>query len=549
MLGAFNLSKSYDFHPLFEDVTFHLNRRDRAGLVGPNGCGKSTLMRILAGREQPDAGRVMRAAGLRVGYLPQGFDLNPELSVRLHLGRAAGEPVALEAELNEVCAALARDPSSAGLQARYDDLLERVERSEPGRVASILSGLGLDTVDADLPAGRLSGGQQTRLGLALLLLEEPQVLLLDEPTNHLDIGMLQWLEGWLAQSESAALIVSHDRVFLDHTVDRILAIDPRARRLREYAGNYSDYEAQRKAEIDRQWGAYQDQQLEIQQMRTDIQRVKAQAARTEREASSVRVGGREMKNKGFKDHQHSIAKKVARKAKSRERKLERFLDAEERVERPALERAVKLEFSQTAHLGQWAVQAVDLSIGYDARRPLLRGLNLTLGARQRVALSGPNGCGKTSLLRTLAGQLPPLAGELRLSPNVHLGVMAQDQSNLNPASNAVETLDPFMNNDTRARRFLAGFRIAGDDALKPVAQLSYGQRALLILARLIAAGCNCLLLDEPVNHLDIPSREHFEQALAGFDGAVLAVVHDRYFIERFASEIWRVVDGRIRQEG
>jgi ATP-binding cassette subfamily F protein 3 len=547
MLSVYHLSKSYDIHSLFEDVTFHLNPRDRIGLVGPNGCGKSTLMRILAGREQPDQGRVVRDNGLRIGYLPQGFELDPRLSVRWHVGRAAGEPEALEAEMAEVCTALARNPSSAGLQSRYDDLLRRVELGDPGRVASILSGLGLAAVDPDLPAGRLSGGQQTRLALALLLLEEPQLLLLDEPTNHLDIGMLQWLENWLVQSESAALIVSHDRVFLDHTATHILAFDPRTKQLREYAGNYTDYEAQRRAELERQWDAYQDQQMEIQRMREDIQRVKAQAARTERESSSVRIGGPEMKNKGAKDHQRGIAKKVAKKAKSRERKLERFLDAEERVERPLPERAVKLSFSQTAHLGQWAVQTVDLSVGYDADHPLLHGLNLTLGAGQRVALSGPNGCGKTSLLRTIAGRLPALAGELRISPNAQPGVMAQDQSSLDPNANAVETLDGCFSNETRARAFLAGFRITGEDALKPLAQLSYGQRALLMLARLIASGCNCLLLDEPINHLDIPSREHFEQALAVFDGAVLAVVHDRYFIERFANLVWWVEDGEIRQ--
>jgi ATP-binding cassette subfamily F protein 3 len=454
----------------------------------------------------------------------------------------------LDQDLVAASAALALRPHDSALQRNYDSLLCRIRSAETGRTAAILAGLGLDCVDPFMPAVHLSGGQKTRLSLALVLLGEPQLLLLDEPTNHLDIAMLEWLESWLSACPCAALIVSHDRTFLDRTVTRILEMDPQRRRVREYAGNYSAYLQQRQMETDKQWAAFRDQQQEIRRMQQDIARAKAQAARTEREASSVRRGGSDMKNKGYKSYQQGVAKKVAKKAKAREKKLEHYIESDERVDKPQRCRQISLGFGGMLHLGRSVIHLEDLDVGYDPAAPLLHGLTLDVHPGQRIALTGPNGSGKTTLLRTIAGQLAPFAGQVRLGVSVRLGYMTQDQSSLNPQHTALETMAYAFPNQTQARCFLARFLLTGDEPLKPNALLSYGQRARLSLARLVADGCNCMLLDEPVNHLDIPSRTQFEEALSGFDGAVLVAVHDRYFIERFADEVWRVEEKAIRRE-
>ena len=360
--------------------------------------------------------------------------------------------------------------------------------------------------------------------------------------------MLEWLEGWLASYRGGALIVSHDRTFLDHCVDQILEMDPVKHTIRCFAGNYSAYLEQHQSEIDKQLSAYKDQQLAIRQMKQDIQKVKAQAEYTERQSSSIRIGGPDMKIKGFKDYQRSIAKKVARKAKAREKKLERYLEDEDRVEKPQAGWQMKVEFNETLHLGQIVMHTEELSIGYDASAPLLENLTLDLRAGRRLVMTGPNGCGKTTLLRTITGEIPPLSGEVRLGSTVQLGYLSQDQSGIDLDASAVNTILDAFPNQTEARSFLAYYLFTGDEPLKPVGLLSQGQRVRLMLARLVAYKCNCLLLDEPVNHLDIPSRSQFEQALAHFEGAVLAVVHDRYFIERFADEVWWVDQGKIRVE-
>ena len=551
MLTIHRLSKSFNFQQVFSNVSFSLSPGERVGLIGPNGCGKTTLMRILSGEEQPDSGHVSRDAGLRIGYLPQGFELDDnltELALGDFIGQATGSPQALETELSAAAAGLVTAPFDTILHARYDELLQRIEVNETGRAAAILAGLGLDQIDPVLPCCYLSGGQKTRLSLALILLKDPQLLLLDEPTNHLDIEMLEWLEAWLSAFPGAALVISHDRTFLDHTVNRILELDVRKDSLREYAGNYSAFLVQRQTEIEKQWGAYKDQQLEIRRMHQDIIRTREQAVTTERQASSIRIGGPEMKIKGRKSYHQGIAKKVAKKAKSRERKLDRYLESDERVERPSASWVMKLEFDKTPSLGRSVIFLDDVSVGYNSSVPLLQQLNLEVRSGRRIVLSGANGSGKTTLLRTLAGQLPPLAGKVRIGSSVRLGYMTQEQTSLDLAATAVELLQPAFPNQTEARTFLAKFLFTGDEPLKPISQLSYGQRARLMLAQLVVDGCNCLLLDEPVNHLDIPSRSQFEAALDQFEGAVLAVVHDRYFIQRFAQELWWIQDGSIKQK-
>jgi ATP-binding cassette subfamily F protein 3 len=262
-------------------------------------------------------------------------------------------------------------------------------------------------------------------------------------------------------------------------------------------------------------------------------------------ASSIRIGGGEYKQKGFKSYQQGIAKKVAKKAASREKKLDRYLEDDERVERPQRTWHIRFGFDGVPHLGRSVLELDDLTVGYLADRPLLRDLRLDVRAGQRIVLTGPNGSGKTTLLRTIAGQVVPLAGEIHQGASVRMGYLTQDQSGLDLEKTPLEVIQPYFTNQTEARGFLASFQFIGDESLKPCALLSYGQRTRLLLACLVAERCNLLLLDEPINHLDIPSRTQFEQALSGFEGAVLAVVHDRYFIERFADTVWWVDDGSI----
>jgi ATP-binding cassette subfamily F protein 3 len=546
MLAAHHLSKSFELQILFENVSFSLNTDERTGLVGPNGCGKTTLMRILADLEPPSSGHVKRDPNIRIGYLPQGFALDPSMTLNEIIDRRTGDISSLEVELAVAAEALTKNPTDQAMQANYDELLKRIRSTDRSRTAHILAGLGLNGVDPRLTAAKLSGGQQTRLSLALVLLDDPQLLLLDEPTNHLDISMLTWLENWLSNSPCGALIISHDRTFLDNTVSHILEMDPHTHRLREYSGNYTEYLVQRQAEIAHQWTSYNDQQAEIRRMRQDIARTREQAAHTERQASSIRIGGSDYKQKGYKSYQQGIAKKVAKKAKSRQKKLDRYLESDERVDKPLISRRLKLEFSLTNHLSHSVIRLKDLTIGYDPGHPLMSGINLELHSGQRIVLTGPNGCGKTTLLRTIIGQNHAIKGEVHLSTTAHLGYLAQDQSGLNVDQTPVDMTLGYIPNETEARNFLAYFLFNGDEPLKPISLLSYGQRTRLLLAKLVAEGCNCLLLDEPINHLDIPSRTQFEQALSQFGGTVLAVVHDRYFIQRFAHEIWWVENGGIR---
>ncbi len=539
MLTVHHLSKSFNLDKILVDVSFNVNPGERVGLIGPNGCGKTTLFRIINGEEAADSGHIsFTPADLRVGYLPQGFEPAPGVTVKTLIQQASGNPDQLEQELARLATALAKDARQPRLQAEYDAVLQRLQQPAPaGRLAAILAGLGLGDLPADQLASTLSGGQKTRLSLALVLLAEPQLLLLDEPTNHLDIEMLEWLEDWLSEFRGAALIISHDRAFLERTVTRILDLNPDTHTLKSYEGSYSDYIEQVTTELDKQWAAYRDQVAEIRRIRQDIAHTKEQARQVEITTTSREPGVRR------------YAKKVAQKALSREKKLHRYLESEERVEKPKAGWQMKLEFEQPNHLGRQVLTLEELSVGYPGFPPLLSSVTLHVQAGQRIAFSGPNGSGKTTLLRVIAGRLAPLAGQARLGSSVKLGYMSQEQETLDPAKNAVETIQSVSEfNETETRSFLHHFLFSGDDPLRPIGQLSYGERARLMLARLVAQGCNFLLLDEPINHLDIPSRERFERALANFAGTVLAVVHDRYFIQRFASELWLLEAGEIRRK-
>jgi ATP-binding cassette subfamily F protein 3 len=483
VLQVQHLRKSYGVTTVLSDVSFVLNETERLGLIGPNGTGKSSLLRCLAGVEQPDSGSVaLSPVGARIGYLPQDFGSGEARSV---------------AEVTAECA-------------------------PEWRARSVLDGLGLGATDPRIPVQQLSGGQKTRLGLATLLLSEADVLLLDEPTNHLDVVALEWLEDFLNQYRHAVLLVSHDRVFLDATVSRVLYLDPETRQVRSYVGGYSDFAAARVHERDLQDQAWRNQQEYVQRVRGDIGRLKSEAKSIEDSTTP--------RQPGIRRH----ARRKAAVAKSRERKLERYLASDERVEQPVRRWSIKLDFGAPPPGGRAMLSCEDVGFGYPGGPLLFDHVSLEVRYGQRLALVGPNGSGKTTLLRLLAGELQPRTGQVRVGAGVRLGVMAQEHETLDPSLSVLQTvLRERAMSEQDARSFLPYFLFYGDSVFKSVGTCSLGERSRLQLARLVLRGCNLLLLDEPINHLDVESREHFEAALDAFEGSVIVVAHDRAFLRRF----------------
>jgi ATP-binding cassette subfamily F protein 3 len=535
MLTVQNISISYGIETILKDISFSLNAGERIGMVGPNGYGKTTLLRILTRHETPDSGGFQVQPGVITGYLPQGMELNGQETLADYLGENAADPAELASQLEGLAIALQNDPGQAGIQQAYDQALVRLAAvsESAGRRAEVLAGLGLDGFSPETPVRILSGGQKTRLSLARVLLAGPQLLLLDEPTNHLDLDMLAWLEGWLQRFHGAALIVSHDRAFLDGIATSILEIDPQSHTARLFAGNYTAYLEIKQAELERRWQEYLDQRVEIA-------RLQDAAAHLRRAARFRRGGKADTPDKFAKGFFGNRAKGTVARAKHIERRLEHLL-TDERIDKPQQSWQMKLDFGDSPASGRAVLSLDDLAVGY-GDTILLQDLNLHAWQGTRLALVGPNGAGKTTLLRTIVGLLPPLAGRVHLGANVRLGYMAQEQENLDPTLDAytsIRKLAPF--SETDARAFLHQFLFSGDDVFIPAGHLSYGERARLSLACLVAQGCNLLLLDEPINHLDIPSRVRFEQALASFEGTALVVSHDRYFIDGYASEIWEVI--------
>jgi ATP-binding cassette subfamily F protein 3 len=541
MLSVHNINKSYGITPVLHKISFNLNAAEKTGLVGPNGCGKTTLLRILAGQERADSGTFsVTSAGAAPGYLPQALEFPPAETLESYLQKMKGDPSALEAQLQALAVRLAVHPALPGLQAEYDNVLERLSRVAENESAApaLLAAFELDALPGSLPVSALSSGQKTRLGLAGLLLSNPQLLLLDEPTNHLDFNILEWLEDWILKSRAAVLLVSHDRVFLDRTVTTILELDEKSHTLKAYPGNYTAYLEAKEAEKARHWQEYGDQQVEIQ-------RLKAAAAHY-RGIATFRKGGKaDTGDKFAKAFFANRGLATVKRAKSIEKRVERLL-TDEKVEKPRDSWQMKMEFSGVPSSSRLVLALDDLSVGY-GEKVILEHLEAALTYGEHAVLIGANGCGKSTLLRTIAGRLPVLAGRVKLGPSVRVGYMAQEQEDLSPALTVLQTIQRVASmNETAARTYLHKFLFSGDEAFLPVTQCSFGMRSRLALACLVAQGCNFLLLDEPLNHLDLPSRNQFERALAGFEGTVLAVAHDRYFIQSFATRILEIKEGKLR---
>lgn len=547
MLTVSNISKRFPGAdaPILANVSFTVNTGERVGLIGPNGSGKTTLLNIIMGRLPADSGSVrFNPGGLRVGYLPQGLAAPADTPLGELVFPQVAALRAAEAETERLALALSHASADDfdALLAAYGAAVERLEtlsaQADPSAVERVLAGLALAGLAPDTPVGTLSGGQKTRLGLAALLLDRPELLILDEPTNHLDITGLAWLENWLRGFAGGVLVVSHDRTFLDEIVTSIVALDGGTHSARVFPGSYSAYTAAVRSEWDKQWAQWRDEQVEIARLRQDIERTMARAVRKE--------------NATKDDRQRRYAKKVAKRAKAKETHLNRYLASGERVGKPERTwplRLDNLELVDALPTGRELIALRGVDVGYTPGAPLLAGLDLTLLAGERVAVLGPNGHGKSTLLKTIVGALPPLAGQVRVAASATIGYLAQQQEILAAAStplSALQAAAPMT--ETEARTFLHFFLFSGDEVFTPVAQLSYGERACLMLALLVARGANLLVLDEPVNHLDVPARERFEQALGAFQGSVLAVVHDRYFVDRFATRVWQVADRALIDE-
>ena len=511
VLSAQSIAKSFGALAVLKDVSLTLNQGERMGLVGVNGCGKTTLMRIIAGLESQDSGEISLARGVRVGYLAQQDMATGGSSVWAELEQVY-TPVfemekrlrALEAEMEQ---AHEDAPRFARLSGEYDRLTQRFEESDGyswrSMVSGVLNGLGFKPSQYEQSVDSLSGGEKTRLCLARLLLQKPDLLLLDEPTNHLDMETLAWLEAYLSAYKGSVLVISHDRYFLDHVCTCMVEI--LMGQSEQYRGNYTRYIEQRQERFETRLRAYELQQKEIERQQAIIAR--------------YRMYNRE---------------KSIRAAESREKALERM----EKLDKPVDERAIRFRFEARRRTGEDVLTLREVSKAFGEKH-LFGPLDLHVRAGERIALIGPNGVGKSTLIKLITGDVPADTGTIRYGANVDMGYYDQHQSTLSPDKTVLdEVWDRFPQMEqSNVRGALGMFLFTGEDVFKPIRMLSGGEKGRVALTALMLRKDNLLLLDEPTNHLDMDSREVLEDALAGFGGTIIAVSHDRYFINRVADRI------------
>ena len=499
---------------VLDDLTLELHSGEKVGLVGPNGAGKTTIFKLIAGLLTPERGTVTLSRGLDVGYLPQEPQIEAGRTLHDEVLSAFADLLELEKKLHE----LSKEMESAAPGAALDDLMSRYDRTNgefvagggynyEQRLEAILHGLGFSPGDYLKPMTVLSGGQKCRAALAKLLLAESQFLLLDEPTNHLDIDAVRWLEKFLATHRGGAVIISHDRYLLDRVADRIVAVDGGS--AKSYAGNYSAYIKQR--DLDR---LTQDREYE--------------------------------KNKEFIDKERAfIAKHIGSQrtaeAKGRRTRLERRLKAGEfTLERPSEQRRVSIRFEDGGKSleGREVVEIVKLAKAFGEHK-LFADLSLKVPADQRLGITGPNGTGKSTLLKILLGQVTADAGTCRLEPKATVGYFAQDTGDLDPNRTIVEEILSVRRDlkEAGARSYAARFLFRDEDSFKLIGLLSGGEQSRVRLMKLILTAPQLLMLDEPTNHLDIQSREVLEEALLDFAGTIIAVSHDRYFLDRLCNRL------------
>ncbi|MFH0983634.1 MAG: ABC-F family ATP-binding cassette domain-containing protein [Planctomycetota bacterium] len=516
-----NLTRQFGSKVVLETVTLELHSGETAGLVGVNGAGKTTLFRLITGELQPDMGTVTRSKGLQVGYLPQEPGLDSDRTLYEEVRTAFADLLVMEEKLHHLShniAALHDDPRLPGLLGAYDRLHARFEAAGGHdlevRLHEVLGGLGFSQEDRRLPVSALSGGQKCRAALAKLLLQNRRLLLLDEPTNHLDIDATRWLEKFLAGHHGGAVIISHDRYLLDRLADRIIEIENR--KAASYPGNYSNYVATKERCRLTQDRCYAHDQAFIRKERDFIAKHKA--------------GQR------------------GKEARGRLARLERRTAAGEFVlERPAALRRAKIAFAAPASGGQMVLRCESAAKRY-GDKTLFEDLTFDVYRGQRLGITGPNGTGKTTLLRVALGQIRCDAGVVRLYENLRVGSYDQEHTDLDRSLtvlDSVRAVRPGMT-EPSARSFLGRFLFSGDEVFKPIEKCSGGEQSRVRLARLILAEPQVLMLDEPTNHLDIPAREALEEALAQYEGTIIVVSHDRYFLDRVVQRLLVMERGRHR---
>jgi ATP-binding cassette subfamily F protein 3 len=504
-----DLSKSFGAEDIFWDLSLSIPHHARIGLVGPNGIGKTTLLKILLNLEEPSSGQVFRAKDLRTGYLPQTTTFSSHKTLWQICEEAFKAVIEMQSNLKKMEKELAAAPQDADLLHRYGELQHLFELrggyNYETQIRQTLTGLSFPEYEWQRPLEQLSGGQRTRALLAKLLLEQPDVLFMDEPTNHLDIQAIEWLESTLRDWPGAVLIISHDRYFLDQVVHAIWEMLPQ---LETYRGNYSAYLMQREERYLRQ-----------------IKEFEAQQAFIEKEEDFIRK---------------NIAGQNTRQAQGRRKRLERLL-SEARISAPKHQQQMHFQLKSAGRSGDLVIRTESVQVGYpDDKKVLIELPDLVLQRGECAAIIGPNGAGKTTLLKTLLGILPPLQGEATLGAGVQIGYFAQAHEDLHPdwdLMHEIQAVSPGML-PAEVRDYLARFLFTEDDVYKIVSQLSGGEQGRLALACLALKGANLLLLDEPTNHLDIPSQEILQTMLSSFNGTILLVSHDRFLIDALASQIW-----------
>jgi len=518
ILSTQNLGRAFGAADVFDDINIAIPQNARIAIVGPNGVGKTTLLRILAGEDSPSQGSVHSARGLKIAYLPQTAVGDIPGTLWDFCLMAFENLLAMGTQLQTLERRMANGDDSpellqdyGKLQTRFDDLGGYTYIS---RLQHTLSGLGFDESDFYRPLNQLSGGQRTRARLAKLLLEDPDLLLLDEPTNHLDIQAVEWLEAWLRAWKGAAIIVSHDRYFLDQTASWIWEMTPA---IEEYRGNYTAYLHQRQERYQRRLAEYKAQQEYIEKQEDYIKR--------------------------FIDSQNTA------QARGRRKRLERLMRDSLLTNPDPNVRPMHLRLKVSGRSGQLVLRTYNLEVGYhDEGRPLFSSPDLVLERTECVAIIGPNGAGKTTFLRTILGQIPPYSGETELGASLNVGYFAQAHEDLIESNNLIEEINreaPRML-PGEARDYLAKYGFQEDEVFATVSTLSGGERGRLALAKLALSDANLLLLDEPTNHLDHSTQEVLQKVLQDYPGTILLVSHDRYLIDALATQIWELLPDESR---
>ncbi|MED1953344.1 ribosomal protection-like ABC-F family protein [Brevibacillus centrosporus] len=520
-----HIQKSYGADPVLQDITLEIKAGERVGIVGPNGAGKTTLFKLLAGIESPDSGELYRAKGTVWAYLPQTPKYPDQWRTQDVIASAFEEVIRLQEELRSLEQQMSEVYESAAelekLMQRYQKLQEAFEQlggyEYETTMAQVIEGLRITPEHLATPFQLLSGGEKTKAGLAKLLCQRSDVLLLDEPTNHLDVESMEWLEDFLKDYQGTVLIISHDRYFLDAVVTSVYHVD--GGEAEYYIGNYSAFVKEREERLLRQFAAYQEQQKQIKKMKETIKRLKEWGNRSN------------PPNEAFH-----------RRAKSMEKALARI----ERIDRPKMEAdRMGLAFQKTERSGQDVLVASGVYKAFGGKE-LFADAGFLLRYGERKALLGPNGCGKSTLIRMLLGEMEPDAGMLKVGSNVKVGYLSQQAWE---GDQNLRVIDMFRQvalvTEPEARHLLARFLFYGEHVFKRVGQLSGGERMRLRLAQMMHQEINLLVLDEPTNHLDIEARETLEEALADFKGSLFIVSHDRYFLQKMADGVFWVEDRQL----